>query len=158
VPDQTQRILLQVLTLYFDSCPPSRTGSAAVAAARQPQALSGRWWLPQLQASAAGSAPPCCLCRRSRQASCMALLSRVPCPTIGSTAHLGDRLLAAAATHAHAVHHIALLGLVAQAARLVRAAWARQADQAGQLAVLPRANTQQEAQHITAEQQRDASA
>lgn len=85
-----------------------------------------------------------------------ALLSHSLFPTTGSTAHLGHRLLAAAAAHAHAVHHIALLGLVAQAARLVRAAGARQADQAGQLAVLPRAHAQQEAQHITARQQRDA--
>ena len=57
-------------------------------------------------------------------------------------------LLAAAAANAGTVHNVALLGLEAQAARLVRAGGAGQPHNAGQLAVLPAADAQQEAEHI----------
>ena len=57
-------------------------------------------------------------------------------------------LLAATTADAGAVHNVALLGLVAHPACLV---WARrpcQADHARELAVLPAANAEQEAEHI----------
>ena len=62
--------------------------------------------------------------------------------------YLVHRPLAVAAADAHAVDNVALLGLVAQAAGLVRARRASQAHAAGHLAVLPAAHTQQEAEHI----------
>ena len=67
------------------------------------------------------------------------------CP---APAHLGHGLLAAAAAHAHAIDNVALLGLEAHAARLVRAAGPRQAHNAGQLAVLPAPHAEEEAEHI----------
>mmetsp|Transcript_22603 Transcript_22603/g.69835 ORF Transcript_22603/g.69835 Transcript_22603/m.69835 type:complete len:214 (+) Transcript_22603:115-756(+) len=56
--------------------------------------------------------------------------------------------LAVAAAHAHAVHHVALLRLVAQAARLVRAAGVCAAVDLGHLAVLPAADALQVAVHV----------
>lgn len=61
---------------------------------------------------------------------------------------LVHRPLAATASDAHAVDDVALLGLVAHAASLVGARGARQAHNAGHLAVLPAANAQEEAEHI----------
>ena len=66
--------------------------------------------------------------------------------TIGGT--LGNRLLAATTADTHAVDDIALLGLVTQAASLVRARGARGAVDDVQLTVLPAANAQQEAHDI----------
>lgn len=62
--------------------------------------------------------------------------------------HLVHGLLAATTANANAVHHIALLGLVAHAAGLVRARGAGQPNDTGQLAVLPAADAQQKAEHI----------
>lgn len=56
--------------------------------------------------------------------------------------------LAAAAAHADAVDHVALLGLVTQAARLVRARRTRHARHHVLLAVLPAPNAQKEAHGI----------
>lgn len=62
--------------------------------------------------------------------------------------HLVHGALAAAAAHAHAVHHEALLGLVAHAAGLVGARGPGDAHDARQLAVLPAPHAQQEAEHV----------
>ena len=66
------------------------------------------------------------------------------------TVHLTlvDRALAATAANTRAVDDKALLRLVTQAARLVRARRARHAADGRQLAVLPHADTLQEAHHI----------
>ena len=56
--------------------------------------------------------------------------------------------LAAAAAHASAVDAKALLRLVPEAARLVRARGARHAHHGGELAVLPHAHALEEAEHI----------
>jgi hypothetical protein len=61
--------------------------------------------------------------------------------TVGGA--LGHRPLAAAAAHAHAVDDVALLGLVAEAARLVRAGRARGAVDDVELAVLAEMHSQQ---------------
>ena len=66
--------------------------------------------------------------------------------TVGET--LRHRLLAVSAADADAVDDEALLRLVAQAARLVRASRARGAVDGGQVAPLPVAHAQQEAQHV----------
>jgi hypothetical protein len=63
-------------------------------------------------------------------------------------ANLADGPLAVATANAHAVDHVALLGLEAHAAGLVGPARVLQADQAGQLAVLPAAHAEEEAEHI----------
>jgi hypothetical protein len=63
-------------------------------------------------------------------------------------AYLVHGLLAATTAHASAVDHVALLGLEAHAAGLVRARGAVQPDDTGELAVLPAADAQQEAEHI----------
>jgi len=63
-------------------------------------------------------------------------------------ARLADGLLAATAAHADAVHDVALLRLVPEAARLVRPRGAGQADQARQLTVLPATHAEQEAEHV----------
>ena len=63
-------------------------------------------------------------------------------------ARLADGLLAATAAHADAVHDVALLRLVPEAARLVRPRGAGQAHQARQLTVLPATHTEQEAEHV----------
>ena len=61
---------------------------------------------------------------------------------------LVHRLLPATAAHADAVDDVALLGLVAHAAGLVRAGRLGAASDGGQLAVLPAAHAQEEAEHI----------
>ncbi len=66
----------------------------------------------------------------------------------GVAAHLVHWLLAAAAAYAYAIDYVALLGLVAHAARLVRARRASEPHDPGQLAVLPAAHAQQEPQHV----------
>ncbi len=66
--------------------------------------------------------------------------------TVGQT--LGHRLLAASAADTHAVDDKALLGLVPQAARLIRARRAARAVDGGQVAPLPVPHAQQEAQHV----------
>ena len=66
----------------------------------------------------------------------------------GARARLVHRPLAAATADAHAVDHIPLLRLVPQAPGLVRAAGARDAVHRRQLAVLPHADAQQEAEHV----------
>mmetsp|Transcript_20260 Transcript_20260/g.56451 ORF Transcript_20260/g.56451 Transcript_20260/m.56451 type:complete len:266 (+) Transcript_20260:184-981(+) len=57
-------------------------------------------------------------------------------------------LLAASTAHTGAVHHEALLGLVAHAAGLVRAGGVGDPHNGRQLPVLPAAHAQQEAEHI----------
>jgi hypothetical protein len=66
--------------------------------------------------------------------------------TVGST--LGSGALPVAATHAHAVDHEALLGLVAEAAGLVGARGARSAVDDRELAVLPAADTLDELENV----------
>merc|ERR1719201_927350 len=61
---------------------------------------------------------------------------------------LVHRPLAGTAAHAHAVDHEALLGLVPEAARLVRPSGAGAAVDRGKLAVLPHPHTRQEAKHV----------
>lgn len=61
---------------------------------------------------------------------------------------LGHRPLAVTPLDADTVDHVALLGLVAEATGLVRPSRARRAVDRGQLAVLPRADTEQEPEHI----------
>ena len=61
---------------------------------------------------------------------------------------LGLNHLARAALHAHAVDAEALLGLVAKVARLVRARRPRRAVDDGQVAVLPAAHAQEEADRV----------
>lgn len=58
------------------------------------------------------------------------------------------RALPATAAHAHAVHDVSLLRLVADTARLVRTSRPRRAVDGRQLAVLPGPDAAQEAQHI----------
>eukprot|EP00963_Diacronema_lutheri_P010843 scaffold1214_cov311-Pavlova_lutheri.AAC.7 len=68
----------------------------------------------------------------------------------GLAIHLSfvHRTLAAATTHAHAVHHDALLGFVSQPTGLVGTGGTRHAHDRRQLAVLPAAHAKQEAQHV----------
>ena len=66
-------------------------------------------------------------------------------------AHLGHRPLAAAAAHAHAVHDEALLRLVAQPPRLVRAQRAVHTRDRRLVAVLPAAHAEQKAHDIAGE-------
>lgn len=61
---------------------------------------------------------------------------------------LGDRPLAVSAADTNAVDHVALLGLVAEAAGLVRARRARSAVDHRELAVLPAANARDELQNV----------
>ena len=61
---------------------------------------------------------------------------------------LGNALLAATTLHADAVDAVALLGLVAETAGLVRAGRARRAVDRRQLAVLPRADAEQEPEDV----------
>lgn len=62
--------------------------------------------------------------------------------------HLRHRLLAATAAHTHAVHHVSLLCLKAHAAGLIGPARAGQANNAGQLPILPATHAQEEAEDI----------
>merc|ERR1719334_977254 len=66
--------------------------------------------------------------------------------TVGGT--LGHGALAAAAADADTVDDVALLGAVAEAAGLIRAGGPRGAVDGGELAILPAAHAQQEAQHV----------
>lgn len=66
--------------------------------------------------------------------------------TVRST--LMSMLLAVATAHANTVNHVALLGLVTQTASLVGARRARGAVDNVQLAVLPAAHTQEEAEDV----------
>jgi len=61
---------------------------------------------------------------------------------------LDDRALAATAADAHTVDDVALLGLVAEATSLVGAAGARGAVDSRELAKLPAANTENEAEDV----------
>jgi len=61
---------------------------------------------------------------------------------------LGDLALTTTALDTNPVHNIPLLGLVAQAARLVRTSWTRRAVYRGQLTKFPCADTRQKAHHI----------
>ena len=77
-------------------------------------------------------------------------LALVDAVVLGLAVHnaLGVGALAATAAHAHAVHDVSLLGLVSEAAGLVRARGAGGAVHSGELAVLPAANAEQEAHHV----------
>jgi len=61
---------------------------------------------------------------------------------------LGDRALAATTLDAHAVDGVTLLGLVAKAAGLVWAGWARSTVDRRQLAEVPGANPEKETQDV----------
>ena len=73
--------------------------------------------------------------------------SRV-CIRLRGATHLGQLLLAAATADAHAVDAKALLGLVAQVARLLGARRARGTVDDRKLAVLPAAHAEQEADGV----------
>merc|ERR1719217_357014 len=62
---------------------------------------------------------------------------------------LGHHLLAAPAAHARPEDHVPLLRLVPEHARLLRAARPRAAADRRQLPVLPRAETQEKAHHVS---------
>lgn len=61
---------------------------------------------------------------------------------------LDDGALAATTLHAHAVDNVALLGLVAETTSLISTSGTRSAVNGRQLAELPAANAQKEAQDI----------
>ena len=70
------------------------------------------------------------------------------CRRLRGATHLGQLLLAAATADAHAVDAKALLGLVAQVARLLGARRARGTVDDRKLAVLPAAHAEQEADGV----------
>lgn len=77
-------------------------------------------------------------------------LQLVDTVVLGLTVHnaLGVGALASTTAHGHAVHGVALLGLVAEAACLLGAGGVVHSHHVGELAVLPCAHAQQKAEHI----------
>jgi hypothetical protein len=98
-------------------------------------------------AQVAASAASLVLCANAKGESALKFVDTVVLGlTVYDTLAVGP--LASAAAHSHAVHHVALLGLVPEPMGLLRAGRPVHAVHLGQVAVLPPAHAQQKAHHI----------